>query len=96
LIGFDDQDLAVDDAVPMRYRRGAEIKPMAHNRLKVVLHQPFLDQRALGEGAPDFSRRMRHLPLDDDGTRGGGGLGRWSILFNRASTRSNRSRQKPP
>src|SRR6516165_2177057 len=89
------EDLTVDDAVPMRHWPGAEIKLVPDNRLEVVLHQPFLDQRSLGEGAPNLFRRMRHLQLDDDGTRGdGGGSGHWSILFSKASRRSSRPRQR--
>src|SRR2546430_2016489 len=54
LIGFDDQYFAVSHAVPMRHGRSAEVEPMAHDRLKVVLHQPFVYQRALSDGAPDL------------------------------------------
>jgi hypothetical protein len=45
----------VVDAVPMRHRSRAEIKGMANDRLKVVRHQPLLDQRALRQGAAGFS-----------------------------------------
>jgi hypothetical protein len=33
-------------------------------------HQPLLDQQTLRERAPDLLRRMRHLALDDERTRG--------------------------
>src|SRR3954453_210844 len=96
LAGFDDQHLAVDHAVPVRQWRGAEAEPVADDGLEVVPHQPLLEQRALRKGAPDLLRRVRHLPLDDEGTRGGDWWGHWSILLRRSSRRSNRSRQKAP
>jgi hypothetical protein len=63
LIGFDEQDLAVGHAVPMRHRRGAEIGPVADDRLEVVVHQPLLDQRALREGAPHAFRPPARPPV---------------------------------
>jgi hypothetical protein len=44
--GFEEQDLAINDAVPMRHRRSSEVEPVANERLEVVPHQPLLDQRA--------------------------------------------------
>jgi hypothetical protein len=35
--------------------RGAEIEPVAHDRLEVVLHQPRLDKRAISEAHQIFS-----------------------------------------
>ena len=57
---------------------------------EVVLHEPFLDQMWLRQRAPDPFRRKRHLALDNDGKRFGGGPAHWSILFNRSSRSSNR------
>src|SRR5439155_23463902 len=94
-IGFDDQNFAVGNTIPVPHGLGAEVESVTHHRLEVVLHEPLLDQRALGESAPDFLRRMRHLPFDDEGTHGGS-FGHWSILFNRFSRRSKWSRQKAP
>jgi hypothetical protein len=39
------------------------LKPMAHDRLEVVLHQPLLDQRALSEGAPRSARVLQSARL---------------------------------
>src|SRR5277367_51876 len=59
LVRFHDEDLAVGYAIPMRHGRGTKIEPVAHDGQKIVRHQPLLQQRALGERAPDFFRRMR-------------------------------------
>src|SRR4051794_34422979 len=88
LAGFDDQHLAVDHAVPVRQWRGAEAELVADDGLEVIPHQPLLEQRALREGAPDLLRRLRHLPLDDEGTRGGGWGGHWAILLRRGARRA--------
>src|ERR1700720_4872644 len=69
---FDDENLTVRQAVPVRLARGAETEPVAHDRLEVIAHQPLSDQRPLGESTPDLFGRMRHFPFDDDGTRVGG------------------------
>src|SRR5262249_52484164 len=100
-VWLDRQHLAIDHAVPARrHWLGAEVEAMAHAGLEIVLHQPLFEERRLGERAPDLLPRMRQLPLDDQGLRGGGGggggLGHWSILFNRSSRRSKRSRQNAP
>ena len=68
LVRLDRQHLAIDPA-PI----GAEAETVIHGGLEIVLHQPFRDQMRLGERAPDFFRRKRHLPLDDDGARFGRG-----------------------
>jgi hypothetical protein len=60
------QHLGIDESVPLRRRRGAEGEAMTHDRLEIVLHQPVLDQRALGQRPPYLLRRMRQLALDDD------------------------------
>jgi hypothetical protein len=44
---------------------------VAHDRLEVILHEPFLDQVGLRERAPDFFRRKRYLAFDNDGKRFG-------------------------
>jgi hypothetical protein len=67
---------------------------VTHDRLEIILHQPLLYQGALRERAPDFFRGMRHFSFNDHGLLGG--IGHWSILFNKDSRRSNRSRQKAP
>src|SRR5262249_1320156 len=95
-VRFDHEDLAVDDTVPSGYGLGAEVERVADDWLEVVLHQPFLEQRAWREDAPDLLRWMRHLSFDDDGAGGEGGFGHWSIPFSRVSRRSKRSRQKVP
>src|ERR1700694_692295 len=78
---FDDENLTGRQAVPVRLARGAETEPVAHDGLEVVAHQPLSDQRPLGESPPDFFRRMRHFPFDDDGTCVGGEVAHWSIPF---------------
>src|ERR1700677_1146834 len=40
---FDHQNFAVDDAVPIRHRLGAQSKLMAHGWLEVVFHQPLFN-----------------------------------------------------
>ena len=83
---LDDENLAVSDAVPAGHGLGTEVEFVPDYRLKVVLHQPLLDERAFGERTPDFFRWIRHLAFDDDGASGGGNcLGHDSILSNRAS-----------
>jgi hypothetical protein len=49
----------------------AKAEAVVHDGHEVVLHQPLLDQVRLGERAPDFLRRERHVAFDDDGTRFG-------------------------
>ena len=71
LVGFDDQDFTLDDAIPIGHGGGAKTKSMAHRRLEVVIHQPFLDQSAFRESAPDFFRRVRHFSFHHDGARSG-------------------------
>ena len=94
---LDDEDLAVSDAVPTGHRFGAKVELVPDNRLKVVLHQPLLDERAFGERTPDFFRWIRHLAFDDDGANCGSGCGdHGSIFSSRFSSRSKRSRQKAP
>src|SRR2546430_14378000 len=58
--------LAVDSAPVC-----AKIETVVHDRLEVVLHEPFLDQVWLRERAPDLFRRKRYLPFDNDGERFG-------------------------
>src|ERR1700681_1914082 len=55
------------DGAPIR----AKIETVVHDRLEVVLHEPFLDQVWLRERAPDLFRRIRYLAFDDDGARFG-------------------------
>src|ERR1700742_481854 len=83
----DGEHLAVQNAAPV----AAQVEAVADGRLEIVFHQPLLDQMRLGQRTPQFFRRMRHLALDDDGTR----LGHWSILFSKSSRASNRSCQNP-
>jgi hypothetical protein len=47
---------------------------MADFGLEVVVHQPFGDQRLLGQGPPDLFRRMRHFLLNDHRAGGGDGF----------------------
>ena len=69
LVGFDDQNFGIDYAVPIGHGCGAEIEPMAHDGLEVVVHQPLLDQRTLRESAPDLLRRVRQFFLDHQRAR---------------------------
>src|SRR6266403_449631 len=84
---FDDENLTVRQAVPVRLARGAETEPVADDCLEVVAHQPLSDQRPLGESTPDLFRRMRHLPFDDDGTRLGSEVVHRSIPFSQTADR---------
>src|ERR687897_3385490 len=92
LVRLDRSDAAIDGP-PI----GAELKVMADNGDKIVLHQPLLDQVRLGQRAPDLFRRMRDLTLDDDGAKFGriSSVAHWSILLRRFSRSSNRFSQKP-
>jgi hypothetical protein len=45
------------------------LKLVADLGLEVVLHQPFLHQVRLGQGAPELFGGMRDLAFDDDGAR---------------------------
>src|SRR6266850_5029089 len=82
---FDDENLTVRQAVPVRLARGAETEPVADDCLEVVAHEPLSDQRPLRESTPDLLRRMRHFPFDDDGTRLGGEVVHGSIPFSRTA-----------
>src|SRR5262245_16453393 len=89
-VGLDCQDLTVDSA-PVR----AKIETVVHDRLEVVLHEPFFDQVRLCECTPDLLRRKRYLPFDNDGQRFGRWFVHWSILLSRSSRWSNRLCQNP-
>src|SRR6195256_1834654 len=89
-VRLDCLDLTVDSAPVC-----AKIETVAHDRLEVVLHEPFLDQVWLRERAPDLFRRKRYLPFDNDGERFGRSIAHWSILLSRSSSWSNRLCQKP-
>src|SRR5665213_80169 len=75
LAGIDGDDLAVDDAVPVRHRVHAQLEGVTGDGLKVILHQPLLDERAFGERAPDLLGRMRKFLFYDYGTGIGSGIG---------------------
>src|ERR1700730_12829583 len=92
LTGNDFENLAIGNAIPTVDGRSAEIEPVADDRLKIVLHQPFLDQRRLRQRAPNLFRRVRHHPFDDEATHSGNRFGHRSILFSRLSSAANRSR----
>src|SRR5271154_7142942 len=62
-VRLDGHYLTVDSA-PVR----AKTETVVHDRLKVVLHEPLLDQMTLRERPPDFFRRMRQVPFNDNGT----------------------------
>src|ERR1700674_3642985 len=89
-VRLDCQDLTVDNAPVC-----AKIETVAHDRLEVVLHEPFLDQVWLRERAPDLFRRIRYLTFDNDRARFGRSTGHWSILFSKSSRWSNRLCQNP-
>src|SRR5258705_2508719 len=89
---FDDENLAVRQAVPVRLARGAETEPVADDCLEVVAHQPLSDQRPLGESTPDLLRRMRHFPFDDDGTRLGGEVVQDRLLYESITANSVKNR----
>src|SRR3954449_1910043 len=52
LLRLDGEDLAVQHAAPL----AAKVEAVAHVRLEVVLHQPFLDQMWLRQRAPGSLR----------------------------------------
>src|SRR5215470_13783424 len=91
LVRLDGQDLAIQHATPV----STEIETVTHDRLEVVLHQPFLHQVRLRERAPDRLRRMRDLTFDNDRARFGRCFLHWSILLSRSSRSSKRLCQKP-
>ena len=41
------QNFTIDDAVPARHRRGAELEPVADNRLEIIGHEPLRYQAGL-------------------------------------------------
>src|SRR6478735_10783172 len=91
LLRLDGEDLAVQHAAPL----AAKVEAVAHGRLEVVLHQPFLDQMRLRQRAPDPLCRKGIFALDDNRSGFGCGLIHWSILFRRSSSASSRFCQNP-
>ena len=74
-VRLDQEDFTVDDSAPVGDGRGAEAETMVYGGLEIIFHQPLLDESALGEGAPDFLRGMRHVAFDDEGACLGRRLG---------------------
>src|SRR6266567_3810083 len=64
----DDEHLAVDDAVPVRHRLGAELELAPDHRLEVVVHHPLREERALCKRSPQLLRRVRKYALDHKAT----------------------------
>src|SRR5262245_11286677 len=71
------------------------METVAHDRLEIVLHQPFLYQVLLRQRAPDLLWWMGDFTCDNDRAHFGRRFLHWSILFSRSSRSSKRLRQKP-
>src|SRR5215218_5958969 len=91
LVRLDGEHLAIQHAAPF----AAKIEMVTHDRLEVVLHQPFLHQVGLRERAPELFRRMRHLAFEDDSAGFSRCIGHWSIRLSKSSRSSNFLCQNP-
>ncbi len=76
LQGIDDEDLAVDNAVPGWLGFVSELEFASDHWREIIVHHPLCEQGTFRERTPEFLWWVREHAFDDEGAGSGNCLGR--------------------